>query len=334
MDDEEKLSALTCVELRRRLDERGLAAPRLKKEMIALLLSSQPSQPKEEKEAEEKKEEEAAPGEETAKKEAPRVLKGLSAAAALAPKKRAREWSLSAAASAPITSDTLREITASSSSATAATAAASEEKAAEAPPKEPAVAADSGCGNTLFVEHFVRPFTLQQVRRLVEAHGAVTRLWMNSIKTHAYVSFADPAAAAAARAALDGLAWPPANGGKLAAAFCSEEDAVRAMESGGTDAPGQLRRLAEPLIQPRAPKQQQQQQQQKAEKEEQPAEKKQKKKEEEEEEMDTTTKQKKVAEKKKEEETRTLDELFRKTTSKPHVYFLPLTEEQAAVRAK
>ncbi|CAM9953937.1 unnamed protein product [Ectocarpus sp. 13 AM-2016] len=65
---------------------------------------------------------------------------------------------------------------------------------------------------TIRVDNFVRPFTAQQAKKLLEekAEAPIVEggFWMDSIKTHCYATFNGKEAAERAMAALQGLQWP------------------------------------------------------------------------------------------------------------------------------
>ncbi|CAN0323562.1 unnamed protein product, partial [Ectocarpus sp. 12 AP-2014] len=65
---------------------------------------------------------------------------------------------------------------------------------------------------TIRVDNFVRPFTAQQAKKLLEEKAEAPILeggfWMDSIKTHCYATFDGKEAAERAMAALQGLQWP------------------------------------------------------------------------------------------------------------------------------
>jgi hypothetical protein len=61
----------------------------------------------------------------------------------------------------------------------------------------------------LLIYGFVRPFTLQAVKELLEQTGRVQGFWMDQIKTHCYVVYESVEQAEATRRALYGLQWPP-----------------------------------------------------------------------------------------------------------------------------
>ncbi|RUO96439.1 hypothetical protein BC936DRAFT_142037 [Jimgerdemannia flammicorona] len=77
--------------------------------------------------------------------------------------------------------------------------------------------------NSIYIKNFVRPLTLGQVKRLVELHGEVERLWIDSIKTHCYVTYTTAAAAETARSAIHNIKFPPDTGRQLHVDFLSSE---------------------------------------------------------------------------------------------------------------
>eukprot|EP00644_Phytophthora_capsici_P010701 jgi/Phyca11/542309/estExt2_Genewise1Plus.C_PHYCAscaffold_90116 len=72
---------------------------------------------------------------------------------------------------------------------------------------------------TLRIDNFVRPFTLNAVKALVQEFGNYVEggFWMDAIKTHCFVTYMNPEITQKTRAALDGKAWPPENGRSLSA---------------------------------------------------------------------------------------------------------------------
>lgn len=73
---------------------------------------------------------------------------------------------------------------------------------------------------------FVRPFTQQAARELVEAYGAVVDFWMDAVRSQCFVEYASGAEAEQCWRALDGLQWPEGTGRALVAA-ASDADAMR-----------------------------------------------------------------------------------------------------------
>jgi len=131
--------------------------------------------------------------------------------------------------------------------------------------------------SVVHITGFVRPFTLQSAKDLVEGFGAITGFWMDSIKSHCYVAYKEQASADACMKSLNGKQWPE-NLGKVLSVAHSTETAMKAAEEGDA-AQADTRRRASIVSQ-----------------------------------NGDETQSKRV---------KGLDELFRKTEAKPHLYYLP-----------
>ncbi|ETI50453.1 hypothetical protein, variant 1 [Phytophthora nicotianae P1569] len=70
---------------------------------------------------------------------------------------------------------------------------------------------------TLRIDNFVRPFTLNAVKTLVQELGNFVEdgFWMDAIKTHCFVTYPTSEIAEKTSAALNGKVWPPENGRSL-----------------------------------------------------------------------------------------------------------------------
>ncbi|KAF3530816.1 hypothetical protein DY000_02036218 [Brassica cretica] len=90
-------------------------------------------------------------------------------------------------------------------------------------PKEPT--------NSLKIDRFLRPFTLKAVQELLGKTGNVTSFWMDTIKTHCYVSYGSVEEAAATREAVYNLQWPPNGGRLLTAEFVGPEEVKAKLEA-------------------------------------------------------------------------------------------------------
>ncbi|XP_024383667.1 uncharacterized protein [Physcomitrium patens] len=173
---------------------------------------------------------------------------------------------------------------------------------------------------SLKIDRFLRPFTFKAVKELLALTGTVQDIWMDQIKTHCYVTYSSVEEATATRNALYNLQWPPQGGRLLTAEFVDPSDvklrsdgdkASAAVASTPTVAPSTnastprgvmsanskastdgAASLPPPPPLPLPSK-------------------------------DKTNKQ-------EVERTPTLDDLFRKTRSKPHIYYLPLTAQEVA----
>lgn len=143
-----------------------------------------------------------------------------------------------------------------------------------------------GDSSVVHIRGFVRPFTLAAAKDLVSQFGEIKSFWMNAIKSHAFVDFEESSAAQACVKTLNGLQWPAETGRPLSADFSLADAMEEAIEA---DKPVDERKRKVPET-PSAP----------VESVEQP---------------DTVDKPIASA--------KTLDELFLKTTTKPHLYYLP-----------
>ncbi|KAF9919375.1 Apoptotic chromatin condensation inducer in the nucleus [Lobosporangium transversale] len=83
----------------------------------------------------------------------------------------------------------------------------------------------------LAITNFVRPLTVNQVKRMLSEFGETEVLWMDSIRTHCYVIFKDTAAAQKAYAQVDGQVFPKETGRPLEPHFITPEAATRSIEA-------------------------------------------------------------------------------------------------------
>jgi len=79
----------------------------------------------------------------------------------------------------------------------------------------------------LFISNFVRPFRKQSVQALLTPYGEIEHWDMDNIKSKCWIIYQTESQAEAARNALHNLVWPPANRTALSADFCSEEEAKK-----------------------------------------------------------------------------------------------------------
>ncbi|CAN5966976.1 unnamed protein product [Sphagnum jensenii] len=77
---------------------------------------------------------------------------------------------------------------------------------------------------SLKIDKFLRPFTHKAVKELLANTGAVQAMWMDQIKTHCYVMYSTVEEAVATRNALYNLQWPPQGGRLLTAEFVEPEE--------------------------------------------------------------------------------------------------------------
>ncbi|XP_053485407.1 apoptotic chromatin condensation inducer 1b isoform X3 [Ictalurus furcatus] len=80
--------------------------------------------------------------------------------------------------------------------------------------------------NIIHVCNLVRPFTLGQLKELLNRTGAVVEdgFWIDKIKSHCYVTYASTEEAVATREALHGVKWPSSNPKVLRVDFCEQKE--------------------------------------------------------------------------------------------------------------
>jgi len=83
--------------------------------------------------------------------------------------------------------------------------------------------------SVLLIKNFVRPFTVQQAKDLLSQNGTIKNFWMDSIRTHCFATFETEEQAQATREAIDGVQWPHKLGRRLHADFSTEALAAAAL---------------------------------------------------------------------------------------------------------
>ncbi|XP_023124400.2 apoptotic chromatin condensation inducer 1b isoform X2 [Amphiprion ocellaris] len=80
--------------------------------------------------------------------------------------------------------------------------------------------------NIIHVTNLVRPFTLGQLKELLNQTGSVVEegFWIDKIKSHCYVTYATSEEAVATRTALHGVKWPTSNPKVLNVDFCEQDE--------------------------------------------------------------------------------------------------------------
>jgi len=153
---------------------------------------------------------------------------------------------------------------------------------------------------SLFMTGFKRPLRTKQLLKDISEYGKVKSFWMNPIKTHCYVTFEDQESSKRCRQAMYGRLYPsdmPKQfAGRLTVEFCS--NALAAEKAGGGDVVLATKNIAPPdeplglnLLLERVERQ-------------------------------TVERGRRKGGQ--------VDILFRKTRSRPHIYWLPLTKEDIA----
>ncbi|XP_064881482.1 apoptotic chromatin condensation inducer 1b isoform X4 [Oncorhynchus nerka] len=80
--------------------------------------------------------------------------------------------------------------------------------------------------NIVHVCNLVRPFTLGQLKELLNRTGSVVEegFWIDKIKSHCYVTYSSTEEAVATRAALHRVKWPQSNPKVLSVDFCEQNE--------------------------------------------------------------------------------------------------------------
>ncbi|XP_029609920.1 apoptotic chromatin condensation inducer in the nucleus-like isoform X3 [Salmo trutta] len=80
--------------------------------------------------------------------------------------------------------------------------------------------------NIVHVCNLVRPFTLGQLKELLNRTGSVVEegFWIDKIKSHCYVTYSSTEEAVATRAALYGVKWPQSNPKVLSVDYCEQNE--------------------------------------------------------------------------------------------------------------
>ncbi|CAJ1856721.1 unnamed protein product [Sphenostylis stenocarpa] len=180
--------------------------------------------------------------------------------------------------------------------------------------------------NSLRIDRFLRPFTLKAVQELLGKTGNVRSFWMDQIKTHCYVTYSSVEEAIETRKSVYNLQWPPNGGRLLVAEYVDPEEVLMKLEP----PPAQVAPVVPPVppaSQPEpSPRLHREQHS-----------------------VPTTlppppplSKPPPVVRErlpsppplpeKVDPPIVTLDDLFRKTTATPRIYYLPLSEEQVAAK--
>ncbi|MED6179729.1 hypothetical protein PIB30_003528 [Stylosanthes scabra] len=186
--------------------------------------------------------------------------------------------------------------------------------------------------NSLRIDRFLRPFTLKAVQELLGKTGSVSSFWMDQIKTHCYVTYASVEEAIETRNAVYNLQWPPNGGRLLVAEFVDPQEVKMKLEP--PPPPPSAPVIPAPAILP-TPPYSQPEPSPRMRREHPPA-------------PATLPPPPPLSKlppaarerlpsppplpEKVDPPILTLDDLFRKTTATPRIYYLPLSEEQVAAK--
>uniref|UniRef100_A0A8C6UDX1 Apoptotic chromatin condensation inducer 1b n=1 Tax=Neogobius melanostomus TaxID=47308 RepID=A0A8C6UDX1_9GOBI len=80
--------------------------------------------------------------------------------------------------------------------------------------------------NIIHVTNLVRPFTLGQLKELLNQTGSVVEdgFWIDKIKSHCYVTYSTTEEAVTTRNTLHGVKWPQSNPKVLSVDFCEQDE--------------------------------------------------------------------------------------------------------------
>ncbi|KAL1924004.1 uncharacterized protein VTP21DRAFT_7039 [Calcarisporiella thermophila] len=149
---------------------------------------------------------------------------------------------------------------------------------------------------TLAVRNFVRPLQVKQVEELLNKFGKVEKFWMDSIKTHCYVTYSSVDEAILARSRLYNLRFPTESHNPLLPDFLTPERAQRLIEEEESAQASNARRVSKQYG------------------------------------AHGSSKEGNLGRQDAKISYLPLDNLFPKTTATPSLYFLPVSEELAKKR--
>ncbi|GAM25162.1 hypothetical protein SAMD00019534_083370 [Acytostelium subglobosum LB1] len=180
---------------------------------------------------------------------------------------------------------------------------------------------------TLLIVNFIRPFRVEHAKQLMSETGTVEQFWMNDVRSYCFVTFATEEEAIATRNRLHGLVWPELNRTKLSVEYSSEKEFEIAQKHSRSSVPV-ISEAPEPVAAGNGGKQKQQ------------------KKKQQQNESDTSSNKSTTSSASTTSTTTTttttppppalskadMDKLYRKTVTKPEIYYLPLTDEEVEAR--
>lgn len=189
----------------------------------------------------------------------------------------------------------------------------------EIPRKKKKRSQDSSETEVIQIVNLTRPFTVNQLKEMLKRTGSIEDFWIDRIKSKCLVHFSTVDQASETRMALDGVKWPVSNPKTLNVTFSSKETLQRLKESSeepgraGGDLSGRIGGLRE-------------WDKNKVNQEGDRTDKKDKDRKERRERDSEKVREKQTPERK--QPSKTLEELFKKTTTTPSIYWIPLSEEQ------
>merc|ERR1712210_404272 len=177
--------------------------------------------------------------------------------------------------------------------------------------------ADLNETEVIIITNLTRPFTVNQLEEMLKRTGTIVDFWIDRIKSKCCVEFTTTDQASETRMALDGVTWPQSNPKTLRVSFGTKEE-MKKLAEGGEDA-GVIGRLGVEL-------------EGRSLLRDWDRNKVDQEKERERERLDERRGRREVRERSIEEPapvaTKSLEELFKKTTAGPAIYWRPLSDEE------
>jgi len=177
--------------------------------------------------------------------------------------------------------------------------------------------ADLNETEVIIITNLTRPFTVNQLKEMLKRTGTIVDFWIDRIKSKCCVEFTTTDQASETRMALDGVTWPQSNPKTLRVSFGTKEE-MKKLAEGGEDA-GVIGRLGVEL-------------EGRSLLRDWDRNKVDQEKERERERLDERRGRREVRERSIEEPapvaTKSLEELFKKTTAGPAIYWRPLSDEE------
>jgi len=156
----------------------------------------------------------------------------------------------------------------------------------------------------IHIRNLKRPFTLGSLQNVLKKFGEFDvekEFWIDSIRSHCFVKYASVEEASKARAALHYIEWPPGNKTEITADYSNEEEFDH------------FRGVIKKVVRTESVDDESSRSTTKQEEAPSPR-----------------VREEKADREKRREEKKSIEQLFRKTKAEPAIYYLPLTEEEAA----
>ncbi|RNA30992.1 apoptotic chromatin condensation inducer in the nucleus isoform X4 [Brachionus plicatilis] len=205
---------------------------------------------------------------------------------------------------------------------------------------------DEKLTNVLHVSNLTRPFTLNQLKDLLGQYGKINEqhFWISSVKSNCYVEYESKEDAKSAKKNLHNIKWPSSNPKNLVCLYTTLDELMSNM-NGALTLPNKHKDSENKEAKTREKDREKEREKEKEkEREKEPKSKSEKIREwdlpklrQRSRSRDRRQKEnsvEKIKENKEEESVKTFDDLFRKTTTTPFIYWLPLNEEQCAERQR